>query len=73
MKSIIAIAVVLAGVLATTPLAYADESETDTEQKLKQENIESGASNNFNCGTNNIDSVAALIICADIGIVDDES
>jgi hypothetical protein len=33
-----------------------DESETNTEQKLKQENVGSGASTNFNCGENSIDS-----------------
>jgi hypothetical protein len=33
-----------------------DESETNTEQKLKQENVGSGASTNFNCGKNSIDS-----------------
>ena len=33
-----------------------DESETNTEQKLKQENVGSGESTNFNCGENSIDS-----------------
>lgn len=33
-----------------------DESETNTEQKLKQKNVGSGASTNFNCGENSIDS-----------------
>jgi hypothetical protein len=32
-----------------------DESETNTEQKLKQENVGSGESTNFNCGENTID------------------
>ena len=33
-----------------------DSSETNTEQKLKQENIGSGESTNFNCGQNLINS-----------------
>jgi hypothetical protein len=33
-----------------------DESETNTVQKLKQENVGSGESTNFNCGENSIDS-----------------
>ncbi len=64
-------ATILTGIVATTSLAYADESETKTEQKLKQKNAGSGDSTNFNCDENAIDSVAATIICADIGIVDD--
>jgi hypothetical protein len=52
-------ATVLTGVFATSPLAYAndggDESETNTEQKLKQKNVGSGESTNFNCGENSIE------------------
>jgi hypothetical protein len=33
-----------------------DSSETNTEQKLKQENVGSGESTNFNCGQNLINS-----------------
>jgi hypothetical protein len=44
----------IAGVFATTPLAFADESETNTEQKLAQSNVGSGESTNFNCGENSI-------------------
>jgi hypothetical protein len=51
-------AALVAGVFATTPLAFAydggDESETNTEQRLKQKNVGSGASTNFNCGENSI-------------------
>ncbi|MGC2564034.1 MAG: hypothetical protein WA326_13600, partial [Nitrososphaeraceae archaeon] len=32
-----------------TPLAYADESETSTEQKLKQKNVGSGDAEQNNC------------------------
>ena len=57
-------AALFAGVFATTPMAaYADEdydggdsSETNTEQKIKQKNVGSGASTNFNCADNNINS-----------------
>lgn len=52
-------AALVAGVFATSPLAYAydggDESETNTEQKLKQKNVGSGESTNFNCGENSIE------------------
>lgn len=61
-------AVALTGIISTNPMAaYADESETNTEQKLKQENIGSGESTNFNCGTNQIDTIAAITTC---GIAD---
>lgn len=40
-----------------------DSSETNTEQKLKQENVGSGASTNFNCGTNSIDTIASVTVC----------
>jgi hypothetical protein len=52
-------ATVMTGIFATSPLAYAsdggDESETNTEQKLKQKNVGSGESTNFNCGENSIE------------------
>jgi hypothetical protein len=53
-------ATVMTGIFATSPLAYAgsdggDESETNTEQKLKQKNVGSGESTNFNCGENTIE------------------
>jgi hypothetical protein len=52
-------AALVAAVFATSPLAYAydggDESETNTEQKLKQKNVGSGESTNFNCGENSIE------------------
>ena len=57
-------ATLVAGVFATTPMAaYAggdydggDSSETNTEQKIKQKNVGSGASTNFNCADNDINS-----------------
>ena len=60
-------AAMIAGIFAT-PLAYADESETSTEQELKQKNVGSGESTNDNCGTNSIDSGLALAICGEIEI-----
>ena len=70
------IAAILAATLLTgflsTPMAYADESETSTEQELKQKNIGSGASTNTNCGSNSIDSAIEITLCpgADIDIGD---
>ena len=57
-------AAVLAGLFATSPLAYAeddrdhdkdkggDASTTETDQSVKQKNTGSGDSANFNCGEN---------------------
>jgi hypothetical protein len=52
----IVIAAALTGIFATTPMAaYAgggDESETSTDQSIKQKNVGSGDSLNFNCAQN---------------------
>jgi hypothetical protein len=50
-------AAALTGIFATSPLAYAedrggDESETSTDQSVKQKNTGSGDSANYNCGQN---------------------
>ena len=49
-------ATALTGIFSTTPMAaYAgggDESETSTDQHVKQKNVGSGDSLNFNCGQN---------------------
>ena len=50
-------AVLVAGVFATTQLAFADESETETEQEIKQKNVGSGFSTNINCADNDIAGV----------------
>jgi hypothetical protein len=67
-------AVLVAGVFATTQLAFADESETETEQEIKQKNVGSGESTNVNCGDNDINSASALEaqVCGtlDVGVVD---
>ena len=60
-------AAMIAGIFAT-PMAYADESETSTEQELKQKNVGSGESTNDNCGTNSIDGGLALAICGEVEI-----
>ena len=57
-------AAALTGILSTSPLAFAqDESETNTEQEIKQKNIGSGESTNNNCALNSIDSAAATVAC----------
>jgi hypothetical protein len=45
-----------------------DESETNTEQKLKQENVGSGESTNFNCGRNTIDAVIPIQACGTVDL-----
>jgi hypothetical protein len=51
-------AVLVAGIFATTQLAFADESETKTKQEIKQKNVGSGFSTNINCADNDIDGAA---------------
>jgi hypothetical protein len=54
-RAIIVAAVLMAAALTgifTTSLAYADESETSTDQENKQKNIGSGNSFNNNCAEN---------------------
>ena len=65
-------AAALTGLVTTTPLAYADESETETEQELKQENLGSGESSNENCGSNSIDGFLGLTICGEIEIGEED-
>ena len=51
-------AVLVAGIFATTTMAaYAESSETETEQEIKQKNVGSGESTNVNCGDNDIAGV----------------
>ena len=47
-------AVLVAGVFATTQLAFADESETKTKQEIKQKNSGGDGSTNINCASNDI-------------------
>ena len=56
-------AAALTGILSTSPIAFAqDESETNTEQEIKQKNVGSGESTNTNCAQNSIDSLAGLSV-----------
>ena len=68
-------AVLVAGVFATTQLAFADESETKTKQEIKQKNSGSDASTNVNCGDNDINSPSAfdVQVCGtlDVGVVEE--
>jgi hypothetical protein len=51
----------IAGVFATTPMAaFADESETETKQEIKQKNVGSGFSTNVNCADNDINSASFI-------------
>jgi hypothetical protein len=44
-----------------------DESETNTEQEIKQKNVGSGESTNNNCGLNSIDNVAGASVFCPVG------
>ena len=57
---------ILSVVAITTPMAFADESETETEQELKQKNVGSGESTNFNCAQNLIGSAAGVVTCPEV-------
>jgi archaellum component FlaG (FlaF/FlaG flagellin family) len=59
-------AAALTGIFSTS--AYAtydggDDSETNTEQEIKQKNIGSGESINSNCALNAIDTASAVVAC----------
>jgi hypothetical protein len=64
-------AAALTGIFSSTPMAvYAfdggDESETNTEQEIKQKNVGSGESTNNNCGLNSIDTVAGAVVACPV-------
>jgi hypothetical protein len=75
-KSFVLVAVLtaaaLTGIFSSTPMAaYAsfsggDESETNTEQEIKQKNVGSGESTNNNCALNSIDTVAAATVACPV-------
>jgi hypothetical protein len=72
-------AVLVAGIFATTPMAaFADESETETKQEIKQKNFGSGESTNVNCGDNDISGVEEeptfleLQLCGTLDIGEEE-
>jgi hypothetical protein len=61
-------AAALTGILSTNPIAVAqDESETNTEQEIRQKNVGSGESTNNNCALNSIDSGFANCVTRQIG------
>jgi hypothetical protein len=60
-------AAALTGILSTSPIAFAqDESETNTEQEIKQKNVGSGESTNNNCALNSIDGAAASTVACPV-------
>jgi hypothetical protein len=70
-KSFVLVAVLtataLTGIFSSTPMAvYAfeggDESETNTEQEIKQKNVGSGESINTNCAQNVISSIELVTV-----------
>jgi hypothetical protein len=71
-SAIVASAVLI--LAATTPItgAYADESETNTEQKLKQNNLGSGESTNTNCAQNLIESEGIVCFDPTVNATDDD-
>ena len=65
-------AAALTGILSTAPMTvYADETETSTDQSVKQKNVGSGDSLNFNCGQNLIKAGVGEQACGqeDPGII----
>jgi hypothetical protein len=59
------VAAALAGIFSTSAYASVagDESATNTEQEIAQQNDGSGESTNNNCALNSIDSAAATVAC----------
>jgi anionic cell wall polymer biosynthesis LytR-Cps2A-Psr (LCP) family protein len=64
-------AAALTGIFSTS--AYAtddgDESETNTEQEIKQKNVGSGQSTNNNCALNSIDTTTAATVACPVTAV----
>ena len=59
------------GIFSTNPIAFAqDESETNTEQEIKQKNVGSGESINYNCALNSIDTTTAPTVECPVGPLD---
>jgi anionic cell wall polymer biosynthesis LytR-Cps2A-Psr (LCP) family protein len=74
-KSFVLVAVLAAAALTGifSTLAYAtdggDESETNTEQEIKQKNFGSGESTNNNCALNSIDTTTAATVACPVTAV----
>ena len=61
-------AAVSTGIVSTNPIAFAQgESETNTEQEIKQKNVGSGESINNNCALNSIDTTTAATVACPVG------
>ena len=74
-KTLAIVAVLMAatstGIFSTNPIAFAqDESETNTEQEIKQKNVGSGESINNNCALNSIDTTTAATVACPVGPLD---
>jgi hypothetical protein len=74
-KTIAIVAVLMAaastGIFSTNPISFAqDESETNTEQEIKQKNVGSGESINNNCALNSIDTTTAATVACPVGPLD---
>ena len=76
MSKTLAIAAVLmaavsTGIVSTNLIAFAqDESESNTEQEIKQKNVGSGESINKNCALNSIDTTTAATVACPVGPLD---
>jgi hypothetical protein len=73
-KSFVLVAVLaaaaLTGIFSSTTMAFAqDESETNTEQEIKQKNVGSGESTNNNCALNSIDTTTAATVACPVTAV----
>jgi hypothetical protein len=66
-----ALALVFAATTSVTG-AYAVESETNSEQKIRQENVGSGFSTNTNCGQNLINSEGVVCFDPTVNATDDD-
>ena len=63
MKTIFVVTILMVGALVAYALptqVFADESETSTEQEIKQSNRGNGSSTNVNCGDNDINSASEI-------------
>ena len=74
-KTLAIVAVLMAaastGIFSTNPIAFAQyESETNTEQEIKQKNVGSGESINNNCALNSIDTTTAATVACPVGPLD---
>ena len=74
MSAIVITAALALALEATTSVtgAYAVESETNTEQKIRQENVGSGFSTNINCAQNLIISEGIACFDPTVNATDDD-